>query len=89
MPQSVKNYTFSLPIELLSKLKDYSNSGYITSVNSAVKDALEIYLKSLEKQKLYNDMKVAASDPMFMDDLTNSMNDFNYTDFELTKELEN
>ena len=89
MPQSVKNYTFSLPIDLLSKLKDYSNNGYITSVNSAVKDALETYLKSLEKQKLYNDMKVAASDPMFMDDLTNSMNDFNYTDFELTKELEN
>ena len=88
MPQSVKNYTFSLPIDLLSKLKDYSNNGYITSVNSAVKDALETYLKSLEKQKLYNDMKVAASDPMFMDDLTNSMNDFNYTDFELTKELE-
>ena len=88
MPQSVKNYTFSLPIDLLSKLKDYSNNGYITSVNSAVKDALETYLKSLEKQKLYDDMKVAASDPMFMDDLTNSMNDFNYTDFELTKELE-
>lgn len=88
MPQIVKNYTFSLPINLLNKLKDYSTDGYIPSVNSAVKEAIESYLKMLEKQKLYNEMKAAAQDPMFMEDLKNSMNDFNYTDFELTKGLD-
>lgn len=88
MPQPVKNYTFSLPIDLLNKLKNYSNDGYVPSVNAAVKEALEVYLKSLEKQKLYEEMKAASQDPIFMQDLKDSMNDFNYSDFELTKELD-
>jgi len=88
MPQIVKNYTFSLPIDLLNKLKDYSNDGYIQSVNFAVKDAIESYLKLLEKQKLYDEMKAAVDDPMFMDDLINAMNDFSHTDFELTREID-
>lgn len=88
MPQIVKNYTFSLPIDLLNKLKAYSNDGYIPSVNFAVKDAIESYLKLLEKQKLYDEMKAAVDDPMFMDDLKNAMNDFSHSDFELTREID-
>lgn len=88
MAQPVKNYTFSLPIDLLNKLKDYSSNGYISSVNAAVKEALESYLTALEKQKLYEEMKTAAQDPMFMQDLKESMGDFSYSDFELTEELD-
>jgi metal-responsive CopG/Arc/MetJ family transcriptional regulator len=88
MAQPVKNYTFSLPIDLLNKLKDYSSNGYISSVNAAVKEALESYITTLEKQKLYEEMKAAAQDPMFMEDLKDSMSDFNYSDFELTEELD-
>lgn len=88
MPQVVKNYTFSLPIELLDRLKNYSNDGYVPSVNSAVKEAIESYVKSVEKQKLYKEMQAAAQDPLFMSDIQDAMNDFSYTDFESLKETD-
>ncbi len=86
MSQTVKNYTFSLPIELLNKLKKYSNQGCIPSVNAAVKEAIETHVKLIEKQNLYMEMKDASEDPMFIKDLESVMYDFSYTDFEATKE---
>lgn len=77
-----KNYTFSLPIELLDKIRAYSNEGYIPSVNFAVREAIEAYAKNLDKEKLYNEMKKASKDPLFLSDLNNTMNDFCYVDFE-------
>jgi predicted DNA-binding protein len=88
MSKLIKNYTFSLPIVLLNKLKQYSNEGYVPSVNAAVKEAIESYIKIIEKQNLYNQMQKAANDPMFMEDLENTMHDFLYSDFEATKEIE-
>ena len=88
MSKSVKNYTFSLPIDLLSKIKHYSNEGRIPSVNAAVKEAIENYVKTVEKQNLYIEMKEAAIDPLFMDDLENAMNDFSHTDFEAIEDRE-
>ncbi len=86
LSKAVKNYTFSLPIELLDKLKKFSNEGYVPSVNSAVKEAIEAYVKLLEKQNLYLKMKEASKDSMFMEDLENVMHDFSYSDYEATKE---
>jgi predicted DNA-binding protein len=86
MSHSVKNYTFSLPIDLLNKLKEFSSEGYVPSVNAAVKEAIESYVKILEKQSLYMSMKEAAKDPMFIKDLEETIKDFNYSDFEATKE---
>lgn len=86
LSQVVKNYTFSLPVNLLNKLKHYSNEGYVPSVNAAVKEALESYVRIIEKQNLYNQMREAANDPMFLEDLEGVMSDFSYADFELTKE---
>ncbi len=88
MSQAVKNYTFSLPIFLLNKLKQYANEGHLPSVNAAVKEAIENYVKNLEKQNLYDQMKEAAQDPMFMKDLEDTMYDFTYSDFDVTKETE-
>ena len=86
MSKASKNYTFSLPIELLTKLKEYSSAGHISSVNSAVKEAIETYVKTMEKQHLYLQMREAAQDPMFMEDLESVMYDFSYSDYEATKE---
>ncbi|TCQ02921.1 hypothetical protein EDD79_101251 [Serpentinicella alkaliphila] len=47
MSKSSKNHTLSLPIDLLDKLKDFSKEGYITSVNAAVKEAIESYVIKL------------------------------------------
>ncbi len=81
-----KNYTFSLPIDLIDKIRDYSNEGYIPSINFAVKEALEAYTRNLDKEKLYNEMKEASKDPLFLSDLNETMDDFSYADFEQSKE---
>ncbi len=86
LSKTIKNYTFSLPIELLDKLKKYSGEGHISSVNSAVKEALESYVKNIEKKHLYMQMQEAAKDPMFMEDLESVMYDFSYSDYEATRE---
>lgn len=80
-----KNYTFSLPIELVDKIREYSKNGYISSMNFAVKEALESYVKDLDKEKLYKEMKKASNDPLFLSDLSQTMNDFSYTDSEQIK----
>jgi len=85
MKKTVKNYTFSLPIELLDKLKQYSTEGHVPSVNAAVKEAIEEYVITIEKQTLYKEMKEAAEDAIFMEDLESAMNDFSYSDFEAGK----
>ncbi len=41
----------------------------------------------MEKQNLHNKMKEAAADPMFIEDLESTMNDFSYSDFEADKIL--
>jgi len=84
----MKNYTFSLPIDLLDKLKKHSSAGRVASVNAAVKEAIEAYVKIIEKQNLYAAMQEAAKDPLFMEDLGSAMYDFNYSDFEATRENE-
>lgn len=82
MALRVKNFTFSLPVDLLNRLRELVNHGYINSLNGGVREALEIYIKRVEKKKVYEDMKAAAQDPLFMKDLEDSMKDFSNVDFE-------
>lgn len=86
MSKEIKNYTFSLPIDLLDKVREYSNEGYIPSVNFAVKEAIETYVKSLDKQKLYEEMKKASKDPLFLSDLNQVIDDFSNIDYEQDEE---
>lgn len=82
MSKEIKNYTFSLPIDLLDKVKDYSIEGYVPSVNSAVREAIETYVKSLDKQKLFEEMNKASQDPLFLSDLGQVIDDFSNVDYE-------
>ncbi len=88
MKKTAKNYTFSLPVELLDKLKKYSEAGYVSSVNSAVKEAVEAYVVKTDKQILFSQMNSAAQDPLFIKDLDEAMRDFSYSDYEATREKE-
>lgn len=88
MSMENKNYTFSLPIELIDKVRDYSQGGYIPSINFAVREAIESYVKNLDKEKLYDEMKKASKDPLFLSDLNQTMDDFSYADSDHIKEEE-
>lgn len=87
MSTRVKNVTFSLPIEIIEKFKEYAKNNYIPSLNAGVKEALEEYLKRMEKEKLKQEMIEASKDPQFMKDLEESMNDFESSDNETSRRI--
>lgn len=71
-----KNVTVSLPVELINRIKAMSEAGYISSINASVRQALEEYLTALEKEQLRMIMSEAAKDELFINDLSESMKDF-------------
>jgi len=83
--RNLKNVTFSIPVVLLEKFKEYAREKYIPSLNSGVKQALEEYSKKIEKERLYKTMLEASMDPLFMKDLDDSMRDFDVSDRELIR----
>lgn len=53
-----------------------AEAGYISSINSGVRLAMEEYLAALGKERLRVIMNEAAEDELFIDDLNESMKDF-------------
>ena len=89
MAAKAKNVTFSLPTDLMEKYKAYAKSSYIPSVNAGVKEALEEYSRKIEKERLKKEMIKAAKDPLFMQDLKESMRAFESSDLEtIGREME-
>lgn len=84
MAAQIKNVTFSLPTDLVDKYREYAKdkSSPFPSLNAGVREALEEYINKIEKEKLRREMRQASSDPMFMDDLNESMADFAALDVE-------
>ncbi|KGP74802.1 hypothetical protein JT05_13770 [Desulfosporosinus sp. Tol-M] len=82
MSGKVKNVTFSLPTDLMEKYKDYAISNYIPSVNAGVKEALEEYSGKIEREILKKEMLKAAKDPLFIQDLEESMRAFESSDLD-------
>jgi len=88
MATNLKNATFSLPVAMLEKLKEYAKNKDIPSLNAGVKEALEEYSKKIEKEKLRKRMAEAAQDPLFMKDLEDSMKAFEDSDAEIARRQE-
>lgn len=88
MSSKLKNITFSLPVDLIEKLKECANNNYINSMNAGVREALEKYIENIEKEKLYEEMVEASNDSLFMEDLCDSMNAFSVSDEESSKEAD-
>jgi Arc/MetJ-type ribon-helix-helix transcriptional regulator len=78
----LKNVTVSLPIDLIDKIKTYVLKGYLPSINACVRQSLDLYLNKLEQEYLELAMREAVQDPLFMQDLTESMRDFKDIDSE-------
>ncbi|HBE06236.1 MAG TPA: hypothetical protein DCY85_07065 [Firmicutes bacterium] len=81
-----KNITFSLPVELIEKLRECADNNHIPSVSAGVREAIEQYVTNIEKKALHDKMMEAAKDALFMKDLHNSMSAFSVSDAESAKE---
>lgn len=88
MANALKNVTFSLPVDLVEKLKLLAKEDYIPSMNAGVKEALEAYTRLKEREKLKSEMEKASKDPLFMKDLTSSMEAFDFSDSSTDTESE-
>jgi len=82
MGTSTKNVTFSLPVDLIEKLRSFAKNHYIPSVSAGVREALEEFTKDIEKEILKREMMEASKDPIFMQDLNDSMKAFEHSDKE-------
>ncbi|MCL5985968.1 MAG: ribbon-helix-helix domain-containing protein [Actinobacteria bacterium] len=87
MSTKLKNITFSLPEDLMKKFKEYAKKNYVASVSSAVREALEQYSRKIEKERLYEQMREASKDPLFMKDLNESMDAFKSSDNEASRRI--
>jgi metal-responsive CopG/Arc/MetJ family transcriptional regulator len=83
MSSKVKNITFSLPTELVEKLKEYAKEQYIPSLNAGVREALEEYAVKIGREKLRNEMLQASKDKLFLEDIKESMKAFEASDREV------
>ena len=76
------NYTFTLPQEMMEKLKDFVKKDNFPSINSFVREALQSHLDKIEKEYLRKEMEKASMDPMFIKDIDNNMGFFKRLDDE-------
>lgn len=77
--------TFSLPVELLDRYKEYAAGKDIPSVTAGVQIAMEKFARLIEKERLRREMLEAANDTLFMGDLEETMKAFENTDRETAK----
>lgn len=79
MKDKLKNVTFSLPEHMIGKVRELAGR-YELSMNALVNNALEIWLQQAEKDALAKAMVDASTDPLFMADMQNVSDDFQYAD---------
>ncbi len=82
MGSNAKNVTFTLPVDIVDKLREYVKENYIPSLNAGVKEALEEYTVKIEKLKLKLEMEQAAKDKMFLKDISDTMEEYESLDKE-------
>jgi len=82
MKEKLKNTTFSLPVRSIDNLKEAVKEGYAKSLNSAVREAVELYTAKINKEALKKEMETASRDPLFLKDTKKVMNSFKNSDKE-------
>lgn len=68
--------TFVIPSDLLIELRVLVAAGMADSLSALVRQGLELHARQLREELLEKEFREAASDPLFMQDLTESMRDF-------------
>lgn len=88
MNNKIKNVTFSLPVEVVEKLREYVKDDHIPSLNAGVREALEEYTVKIERSIFKKEMEKASKDPMFLEDIDKAMSDFEKTDIDTARRID-
>ena len=79
-------YTATLPSYYIDELKLLAKSQQIPSINFAIRQALDEYLKQAKKREYDEMMKAAAKDTSFMERTMKCAEDFSFLDSEVQGE---
>ncbi len=80
MVAKLKNVTFSLPENLIDSYRQLAQNNQVASMNAAVREAMEAYIAEKRQEQLLHEMEEAAKDPLFMEDLNETMRAFALAD---------
>lgn len=83
MAEKIKNYTFSLPVDMVDKVREFTESKYIPSINTGIKEAIVDYINKIEKDILKKEVEEASEDPLFLKDIKKCVVDFENSDAEM------
>lgn len=76
-------FTATLPSIYVDELKQLAKEQQIPSVNFAIRQALDEYLKQIKKREYNEMMKAAANDKAFVERTTKCAEDFGLSDSEV------
>ena len=77
-------YTATLPLSYLNELKEMARDKKIPSVNFAINEALEEYMRGRKAEQYESLMKEAGRDKAFLDRTSACMDDFAVVDSEVS-----
>ena len=84
MTSKTVRYTATLPLAYVNELKKLASEKFIPSVNSAINEALDEYLKDRKAVKYETLMKEAGQDKAFLTRTMCCAEDFNVVDGEVS-----
>ncbi|MGQ9780292.1 MAG: ribbon-helix-helix protein, CopG family [Bacillota bacterium] len=85
MSSGAKNYTFTLPVETVEKLRRHVREARLPSLNAGVREAIEEYVAKLDREQFRREMEAAGEDEAFLADIREIMNAFAPADLEVAK----
>jgi Arc/MetJ-type ribon-helix-helix transcriptional regulator len=78
----MKKVTYSLPEDLVEAVRETVASGTYTSQNEMVATALKRTMADVREEVLVQELRKAMSDPLYLQDMADVMEDFKYVDAE-------
>ena len=84
MRSETVRYTATLPLSHFDALKEMTKGKEVPSVNFAINQAVDEYLKSRKTAQFDAQMKEAAKDKAFLDRTIGCSEDFKYVDGEIS-----
>lgn len=79
-------FTTTLPVEYLKQLKEMADTEQIPSINFAIREAIELYLKNIKKKEYEALMEEASQDKEFLERTLDCDKDFEFADSEVPDE---
>lgn len=77
---TLEKVTFALPADLMQQVREFVGRGVFPSQNALVREALQHEIKRQREEWIAREYAEAASDPLFLEDMAQTMAAFESSD---------